>query len=289
MNTRTPLESNGRAFAPFCLALLCLTLNAPVRAQTPEKATGTTQKSGATPSTTAAPDTTVTASAPAGVVRAFYKAFRERRFRDAFALTIFKKAVEDLSAEEFEELRPDFERVAAALRDEIEIVGQQSGDNTATIFARVASGDEASPPEPVTLLRAGGAWIIGDEAKQEEVKKKGKSFFFTERIETHHGEVQAMLQRILAAELIYSSQHGGMYADLNGLIRAGLVPQDLLGTETTGYRFHVASEKDGKSYTAGAEPARYGRTGILSFYLDQFGLKSKDTGGKPFKPSPAKK
>ncbi|HVF55374.1 MAG TPA: hypothetical protein VM934_04440 [Pyrinomonadaceae bacterium] len=286
MNTRTPRKLYGRAFSALSLStLLLLSIAAPAVAQQSPAlpASAATQKGAATSGATA------TASTPTDTVRAFYKAFRERRFRDAWALTIFRKAVEDLKPDEFEELRPDFERLAAAVRPEIEVVGEQLSGNTATVFARVAIGDDTAPPEPVNLMRANDAWIIGDEAKQEEIKKKGKRFFFDERIETHHAEVQAMMQRIIGAEIIYASQHGGMYTDLDGLIHAGLVPQDLKGTETTGYRFHIAIEGGGKAYVAGAEPARYGRTGLLSFYLDQFGLKSKDTGGKPFKASPPKK
>ena len=51
---------------------------------------------------------------PSDVVREFYKAMREHRFKDAWALTIYKSAVEGLSADEMEDLRPDFEQKAAA-------------------------------------------------------------------------------------------------------------------------------------------------------------------------------
>ena len=51
---------------------------------------------------------------PSDVVREFYKAMREHRFKEAWALTIYKSAVEGLSAEEMEDLRPDFEQKAAA-------------------------------------------------------------------------------------------------------------------------------------------------------------------------------
>ncbi|MGI8566938.1 MAG: hypothetical protein ACR2LZ_10715, partial [Pyrinomonadaceae bacterium] len=61
-----------------------------------------------------------------------------------------------------------------------------------------------------------------------------------------------------------------------------------LTVDSTGYRFRVTTHKDGKSYTSTAEPAKYGRTGRLSFLMDQSGIKSKDTGGKPLKPSAAK-
>src|SRR5438045_1924102 len=46
---------------------------------------------------------------PSDVVREFYKALRDHRFKDAFAMTIYKPAVQDLTAEEMEDLRPGFE------------------------------------------------------------------------------------------------------------------------------------------------------------------------------------
>jgi hypothetical protein len=49
-----------------------------------------------------------------------------------------------------------------------------------------------------------------------------------------------------------------------------------------GYTFRIMIAKDGKSYVATAEPARYGHTGKLSFWMDQTGnIKSADNGGKP--------
>jgi len=57
-------------------------------------------------------------------VRDFYRMMRERKFREAFALSIYKPAIEGLSPQDFEELRPDFEGIAgevAGLLDRAEI------------------------------------------------------------------------------------------------------------------------------------------------------------------------
>ena len=114
------------------------------------------------------------------------------------------------------------------------------------------------------------------------MKKAGKRFFLDARIDTHQDQVKDLLTRLLAVEALYSSQHGGSFADLPALISAGLMPQDLKGTESTGYRFHVTVARDGKSYTASAEPARYGHSGKLSFWMDQTGnIRKIDNGGKP--------
>lgn len=225
---------------------------------------------------------------PTETVREFYKAMRERRFREAFALSIYKPAIDGLSAEDFEELRPDFEKMALAIPEKIDVSGEQVSGDIATVFVKIADADKAAEAEPVGLMRdggsggsgSGGAWIIGDKENQEIVRKAGKQFFFEARVETHHSEVQAMLQRINLAQIAYASQHNNLYADIPTLIAAGLVPKDIETPDTTGYHFHLTLAKDAKSWIAGAEPVRYGRTGRLSFLVDQTGIRSADTGGK---------
>lgn len=218
------------------------------------------------------------ARTPSETVRDFYQALREKRFREAFALSIYKPAVEGLSAEEFADLQPDFEKMAAAIPEKVNINGEQISGTTATVFVKVTEGADA---EPVTLMRSGNIWIIGDKDNGELVRASGKEFFFKARIETHQNEVQELLRKIQLAELAYGSQHANAYADLPTLIKASLVPQDLESTESTGYRFSIKLSKDAKSYAVYAEPARYNRTGRLSFYMDQEGIKSADVGGKP--------
>ena len=222
---------------------------------------------------------------PSDTVREFYKAMREKKFREAFGLSIYKPAIESLKPQEFEDLRPDFEKMAAAVSQKIpenlEITGEQISGDEATVFVKVLDSEGKEKIEPATLIKVDGTWILGDRENQELVKKAGKQFFFNARIEAHHNDVQDMLTRISLAQVIYSQQHNGQFADLATLIAAGLVPKDLEGTESTGYRFHINVAPGAKTWNAGAEPAQYGRTGRLSFFLDPSGVRSSDTGGKP--------
>jgi hypothetical protein len=218
---------------------------------------------------------------PTETVRDFYKAMREKKFREAFALSIYKPAIEPLKPQEFEDLRPDFDKMAAAIPEQVNLTGEQISGNLATVFVKVKEGDNPEQAEPISLIRLDGIWIIGDKENQDIVKKAGKQFFFNARIDTHHDEVQAMLTRVSIAELLYSQQHNGLFADLATLITLGLLPKDLEGTESTGYRFHVNTAAGGKTWSAAAEPAQYGRTGRLSFFLDPSGVRSNDRGGKP--------
>jgi len=222
------------------------------------------------------------ARTPSDTVREFYKAMRDKRFREAFALSIYKAAIDGLKPEQLEDLRPDFDNMAAAIPDNVEINGEQVSGDTASVFVKVPGADGTEGQlEPVPLLRVNGVWIVGDKENQDAVKKSGNNFFFKARIDTHHQEVTTMLQRISVAELIYAQQHSGLYGELTALTGAGLVPKDVEGTESTGYRFRVNLGKDAKSFTANAEPAQYGRTGTLSFFMDQTGIRSGDNGGKP--------
>jgi len=221
---------------------------------------------------------------PTQTVRQFYDSMRAKKFREAFAMSIYKAAVEPLKPEEFQDLLPDFERMAAAIPEKVDLTGEQiSGDN-ATVFVKVKGEDAQEQAQPISLIRVEGAWIVGDKDNEAIVRKAGKDFFFNARIDTHHSEVQSLFQRITLAQVVYSQQHNGQFGNLTELIAAGLMPKDLEGTESTGYRFQVNKSSDGKTWNATAEPAQYGRTGRLSFYLDSAGVRSGDTGGKPLVP-----
>ena len=221
---------------------------------------------------------------PSDTVREFYKAMREKRFREAFALSIYRPAIDPLKPQEFEDLRPDFEKMAVILPDQVNVGGEQISGDLATVFLKIKEADKPEQLEPVPLMLVDGKWIVGDKENQEIVKKAGKQFFFNARIDTHHSEVQQMLTRVSLAELLYSQQHEGRFADLATLISLGLLPKDLEGTVSTGYKFRVNALNGGKSWNAAAEPAQYGRTGKLSFFLDASGVRSGDTGGKPLTP-----
>jgi hypothetical protein len=221
---------------------------------------------------------------PSDTVREFYKAMREKRFRDAFNMSIYKPAIDPLKPQDFEDLRPDFERMAAIIPEQVNISGEQISGDIATVFVKVKEGDKPEQAEPVNLILVGGAWIIGDKDSQAIVKKAGKQFFFNARIDAHHNDVQDMFTRISLAELLYSQQHNGVFGNLATLIAAGLIPKDIEGTESTGYRFHVNAPAGGKTWNATAEPAQYGRTGRLSFFMDANGVRSSDVGGKPLTP-----
>jgi hypothetical protein len=224
---------------------------------------------------------------PSDVVRQFYKAMRERHFKDAWSMTIYKPAVEDLTAEEMEDLRGTFEERASQIPEQVEITGEQINGNTATVFIKVPS-TEASPQvtsQPATLILSNGVWIIGTEADAEIVKKAGRRYFLDALINENQGMAEDLLKSLVGLQAVYAQQHNGAFGDLPALIKANLLSSDAGDPKATGYNIRLVVGADGKTFVATAEPARFGHTGKLSYWMDQAGnLKSLDNGGKPLSP-----
>jgi len=63
---------------------------------------------------------------PSDTVREFYKAMREKKFREAFDMSIYKPAIDNLKTQEFEDLRPDFEKMSAAIPLTVNKIGRAS-------------------------------------------------------------------------------------------------------------------------------------------------------------------
>jgi hypothetical protein len=224
------------------------------------------------------------AATPSEAVRQFYKALSEKRFRDALMATALKPAVENLSAAEFEEIRPDFERMAENA-DKVQLTGEQISGDRASVFVKLAGDAPGDPPIEVQTRRVSGNWIVTfNEEVEQAAKRDGNKYFFKLRIEAHEQDAQNMLVNIAQKQLVYSLQHNGAFADLQTLIKEQLLSEDVMNSQSTGYNFHIKLSADKKSYMAGAEPVVYGRTGIQSFFMDPTGIKKGDAGGKPYTP-----
>lgn len=245
---------------------------------------GTSAVAQTPPKTTPSAAAQTSAGTPSDAVRRFYKALSEKRFREALSMSVYAGAIEGLSDRDLEELRSDFESLAAGA-EKIEVKGEQVSGDAATVFVKLKDDAPAAPPLAVQMKRVKGNWIIYDEDVEKAVKKEGNKFFFNARIKAHEDDVLNLwLVRIAQSELVYSSQHNGTFADLQALIREKLLSEDILTSQATGYNFHVTLSANKKSYTAGAEPVVYNRSGKLSFFMDPTGIKSADTGGKPYTP-----
>ena len=131
---------------------------------------------------------------PTETVREFYKALREKKFREAFNMSIYKPAIDGLSQQEFDDLKVDFENLSAAVSEKIpekvEITGEQVSGDVASVFIKVLDADGKDKIEPATLIKMNDVWLVGDRESFELVKKAGKQFFFEARINTHHSVVR---------------------------------------------------------------------------------------------------
>jgi hypothetical protein len=231
----------------------------------------------------------VTPKSPAASVRTFYKALREKRFYDAMIMTNIKDAVEGLSPEEIEDLRPYFEQIASEIPEEVEINGEQMVGTRASVFAKLPDEDQKMQITELKLRFENENWtlLLVDDKAESDVKKQGKSYLFNLRIEIHQSEVEEMFERIQKAEYVYAVQNNGELADLGALVSKGLIPMDIQTPESTGYRFGISVSSDKKRYIATAEPEKYGKTGKLSYFFDSGEKKSKvksgDNKGMPLK------
>jgi hypothetical protein len=224
-------------------------------------------------------------NSPADTVRAFYQNLREGKIRAAIYLTNLRPAIEGLTDAELKDFQVDFEAVARQVPEKLEINGEiVTGDN-ATVTAKLPGEDpDKLEVQEVHLRRDNGVWVIlsVDEEAEKKVKEEGKNYFFTLKIETHQDEARKMLDRIAKAQMVYAAQNGGSFSEMADLIGAGLLPDDVRSSDSTGYVYSLKLSPDKKNYTATAAPAAYGKTGKLTFTLELKGktptLTSRDEG-----------
>ena len=112
-------------------------------------------------------------------MRDFYRLMREKKYREAFGISIYRPAIEGLSTEEFNDLKTDFDKMAIAVSEKIpekvDITGEQISGDVATVFVRVVDADGKERVEPASLVKIDNAWVVGDRQNLELVKKSGKS------------------------------------------------------------------------------------------------------------------
>jgi len=223
---------------------------------------------GKEPAMPSGPSIEIKANSPADTVKSFYERLRANQFIAALKLTNLRPAVEGLTAEEIKDLGVDFGELAQSVPPQMPINGEIVSGNDATVTMKMPNEKDGKlETNEIQLRKEGDRWImlVADAEGEKMIRKEGKNYFFSLRMEVHHREAQAMLQRINKAQGIYALQNGGKFADLETLTSKGYVPADALSSETTGYNYKVALAFDKSTYTVHATPAVYGKTGKLSF------------------------
>ena len=299
MRTLTFYKLPSRNFCgALIFGLVCLLGSACSSAETPSKANSdlpSANTANSAPPINAANEAPkgatipIDPNGPADTVRVFYKLLREKKFKEAIFLTNLRPAVEGLTDNELKDFSLDFAALAGQIPAEIEINGEIITGDTATVTALLPSEDSDNKEiQKLQLRKDGDVWVLQtvDPDAQAKIKKEGKNYFYQLRIEVHEGEAKKMLERISKAELANSLQNEGLFADLPTLVSAGLLPEDIQTSGSTGYVYAINITSDKKQFSATATPAEYGKSGKLSFLLlpDAKGIShvsSKDTGGKP--------
>lgn len=228
---------------------------------------------------------------PAETVRAFYERLKEKRYREAIHLTNLKPAIEGLSDDELREFAVDLEDIAKAVPADVRINGEIISGESATVTAALPEEAGAEPQmQEIRLRKVNGYWQIlaADEVTEARIKKEGKNYFYELRIDVRQDEAKKMLERVSKAQLAYSLQNNGNFAEVGKLIELGYIPDDILSSDSTGYVYRIALIDSGKSYFATATPAAYGKTGRNSYLLEPSSgglskVTGRDNSGKPLR------
>ena len=240
----------------------------------------------ALPSQGRGPTIEIKPNSPADTVRAFYEALRLKRFRQAIFLTNLRPAIEGLTDDELKEFQMDFESIAKYVPSQLEINGEIISGNSATVTANLPNQDlDKQEIQQLRLRKEGEVWIIltVDESAEKKIKQQGKNYFPALRIESHQDDARDMLDRVAKAQMAFAATNQGLYGDINALINAQFLPDDIRTSESTGYVYTITVSSDRRKYSAAAVPAVYGKTGRLSFKVEldaegQPHLTSKDEG-----------
>jgi hypothetical protein len=96
-------------------------------------------------------------------------------------------------------------------------------------------------------------------------------------LERNEAIARSAMRTIASAETTYQATSGaGQFGTLDDLTKAGLVSKDLL--QNFGYHFELTAS--GSRFEITAVPVEYGKTGKLSFFLDESSvLRAGDHGG----------
>jgi hypothetical protein len=220
---------------------------------------------------------------PVDTVKEFYHLLHEKRYVEGFRLSVYRSAIEGLSAEELRELEPDFDQVFANIPDPIKVLGSQSTGKKATVFIKATDDPKDVTAEEVLLIQVNNQWLVGDEDTLKMVRELGRKFFFEIRIRVNEDNVNRYMGHYIGAQKLHADANKGNYGTVDDLIHAQFLSASLKNGEIYGYKFTIELAGDKRSFWIHAEPLNYSKTGRLSFYADLNGVYKFDNGGKVYR------
>ncbi len=227
---------------------------------------------------------------PSETVKEFYRLLREKHYKEGFSLSVYREAIQELTAEEIKELEPDFENTFSRIPETVKIVGSQSTGISATVFIKTTDNPKDPTADEVSLIQIDGQWYVGDAETLQLVKGLGRKFFFEIKIRAHEDAAIGYMERYIGAQKLYFDANKGIYGSMEDLVAANFWPQSLKDGEIEGYKFYIELGKDKKDFSIHAEPLVYNKTGRVSFYADLRGIYKEDRNGQVYRPQiPASK
>ncbi|MBX7220222.1 MAG: hypothetical protein K1Y36_09785 [Blastocatellia bacterium] len=106
---------------------------------------------------------------PSETVRQFYSLLREKKYKEAFQLSVFSPAVEKLTPELMKHLEPDFQAMAAAIPETIELGGENITGSNATVYVKVPPPEKKSEIVTTVTDKNQPMGIVKTETRMETV------------------------------------------------------------------------------------------------------------------------
>jgi hypothetical protein len=143
---------------------------------------------------------------PTETMREFYRMMREKKYREAFGISIYRAAIEGLSAQEYDDLKPDFDKMAVAVSEKIpekvDITGEQISGDAATVFVKVPERHRRPRNHRISLSGdpCGGWKVVVRDRRARPVQPHRPSIVLSRRFgsqkrrrrrqTTHHKELK---------------------------------------------------------------------------------------------------
>lgn len=220
---------------------------------------------------------------PTETVREFYQLLRNKRYLEGFKLSVYREAIESLSADELRELGPDFDRTFSNIPTDLKILGSQTNGILSTVFIKATDDPKDVTAEEVSLIKVNDRWVVGDQETLALVQQLGKKFFFEIRIRVNEENAQLLMEKYVGAEKLYFDANKGQYGNQDELVKANFWPPSLKSGEAYGYKFSIELGRDRRDFWLHAEPTDYNKSGRVSFYGDLRGVRRFDNKGKVYK------
>jgi hypothetical protein len=236
---------------------------------------------------------------PTDTVQMFYRLLREQRLTEAFQLHVCGPAVEKMTPQQLDELKPEFLKLIGKIPEKLTTSGETITGDDATVFvvvpAEAAPGNQSPQTETasVGLIRSNGRWLIGDRETQALALAHGESFFKLSeegvfiRMFQNEDAMARLVTQLVEIEQVFARNNRGQYGTLPELVAGrNQFRQDIAqllapleSGEILGHTITIEVTPDRRDFAIYAVPKRHNYDGRYSFYADRNGVRYRNYGG----------